>query len=277
MSEDLSAAVGTVPAALASVPHDPAATSGRPLGSAHGPVGPDRFTAAVLHRTSDGGWSRTSLPAADGRPDDVVPTDLERQAIAWDIDCRRARRVAQSVEREAGRHPGLLAVDADGDTVRVLLRVPDLAEWARWRAYFGITVVSELSRPHLLTGEGRRHGVRVSVLGRITGASETATPVLEAVGPVSDGTAPLPDGAVPGGEARTKRLFRLGGITYDLVQPYRDAHGDIWYFQGAQTAEGMPLMSLDGRPERCSLANVAAYVGPLTPVRAAGPGRGARR
>ncbi|OPG05075.1 hypothetical protein B1R27_22815 [Streptomyces sp. GKU 895] len=33
----------------------------------------------------------------------------------------------------------------------------------------------------------------------------------------------------------------------------------------------MPLMSVDGRPERCSLANVAAHLGPLTPVRAVSP------
>ncbi|MET9734025.1 BN159_2729 family protein [Streptomyces sp. NPDC006458] len=244
-----------------------------------------RFTAAVLHRTSDGGWSRTSLPRAGGGCSGTpAPTDLERQALAWDIDCRRARRVARAVESEAGRHPGLLAVEADGDTVRVLLRVPDLAEWGQWRAYFGITVVSELAHPHLLTGEGRRHGVRMSVLGRVAAAPEAAAPASGAAMPASGAAmpasgafAPASDDRATGGEAQAKRLFRLGRTTYDLVLPYRDAHGDIWYFQGAQTADGMPLMSLDGRPERCSLANVAAYAGPLTPVRGTGPDRGTHR
>lgn len=64
------------------------------------------------------------------------------------------------------------------------------------------------------------------------------------------------------------RLFRFGGVTYDLAFPQRDAHGDLWYFQGCRSHDAMPLLSLDGRPERCSLANVAIHLGPLTPVRA---------
>ncbi|MEU8754313.1 BN159_2729 family protein [Streptomyces chartreusis] len=80
--------------------------------------------------------------------------------------------------------------------------------------------------------------------------------------------APAPAFSVPG---PLTHLFRLGGVTYDLALPQRDAQGDVWYFQGCRSHDGMPLMSLDGRPERCSLANLAVHLGPLTPVRAVMP------
>ncbi|MEU9658827.1 BN159_2729 family protein [Streptomyces chartreusis] len=80
--------------------------------------------------------------------------------------------------------------------------------------------------------------------------------------------APVPASSVPGPQTH---LFRLGGVTYDLALPQRDAQGDVWYFQGCRSHDGMPLMSLDGRPERCSLANLAVHLGPLTPVRAVMP------
>ncbi|MEU6303812.1 BN159_2729 family protein [Streptomyces chartreusis] len=81
-------------------------------------------------------------------------------------------------------------------------------------------------------------------------------------------TAPAPASSVPGPQTH---LFRLGGVTYDLALPQRDAQGDVWYFQGCRSHDGMPLMSLDGRPERCSLANLAVHLGPLAPVRAVVP------
>ncbi|MEV5913782.1 BN159_2729 family protein [Streptomyces chartreusis] len=80
--------------------------------------------------------------------------------------------------------------------------------------------------------------------------------------------APDPASSVPGPQTH---LFRLGGVTYDLALPQRDAQGDVWYFQGCRSHDGMPLMSLDGRPERCSLANLAVHLGPLAPVRAVVP------
>ncbi|MGW4752583.1 BN159_2729 family protein [Streptomyces chartreusis] len=81
--------------------------------------------------------------------------------------------------------------------------------------------------------------------------------------------APAPASSAPGPQTH---LFRLGGVTYDLALPQRDAQGDVWYFQGCRRHDGMPLMSLDGRPERCSLANLAVHLGPLAPVRAVMPG-----
>ncbi|MFJ4370533.1 BN159_2729 family protein [Streptomyces chartreusis] len=80
--------------------------------------------------------------------------------------------------------------------------------------------------------------------------------------------APAPASSVPGPQTH---LFRLGGVTYDLALPQRDAQGDVWYFQGCRSHDGMPLMSLDGRPERCSLVNLAVHLGPLAPVRAVVP------
>ncbi|MFB6635677.1 BN159_2729 family protein [Streptomyces chartreusis] len=80
--------------------------------------------------------------------------------------------------------------------------------------------------------------------------------------------APAPASSAPGPQTH---LFRLGGVTYDLAVPQRDAQGDVWYFQGCRSHDGMPLMSLDGRPERCSLANLAVHLGPLAPVRAVVP------
>ncbi|QKZ18317.1 BN159_2729 family protein [Streptomyces chartreusis] len=80
--------------------------------------------------------------------------------------------------------------------------------------------------------------------------------------------APAPASSAPGPQTH---LFRLGGVTYDLALPQRDAQGDVWYFQGCRSHDGMPLMSLDGRPERCSLVNLAVHLGPLAPVRAVVP------
>ncbi|MGW7662210.1 BN159_2729 family protein [Streptomyces sp. NPDC054756] len=191
------------------------------------PVGPGRPPVTVLHRTADGRWSRGPRPL----------TDLERRALAWDASCARARSVARAVERHLAGHAGPSDVRVDGDRVRVALRVDGAECWTRWRAYFHITVVGEGSRPHTLVGEGERDGVRVTV--------------------VAHGAAP---------RRRGRRPFRVGDATYDLAAPLRDAHGDVWYFQGCRRPDGMPLLSLDGRPERCSLANVAAHLGPLSPV-----------
>ncbi|MEQ8144635.1 BN159_2729 family protein, partial [Streptomyces sp. OP7] len=80
-----------------------------------------------------------------------------------------------------------------------------------------------------------------------------------------------PDDPASPRPAGVMRPFLLGGTAYDLALPYRDVHGETWYFQGHRSFDGMPLMSLDGRPERCSLAHVAEYAGPLTPVSESAP------
>ncbi|CCK27108.1 hypothetical protein BN159_2729 [Streptomyces davaonensis JCM 4913] len=227
MNSNLPHVVGVIRAVLESVRPEQATAVAQALDTARLLVDPERTFGAVLHRTPTGGWSRTRSAA----------TDLERQALAWDAACARARSVAHSIEHHLARHQGPSGVRVDGDRVRVLLRVDGPAQWADWRAYLGITVVREGDRPHTVIGEGERGGVRVAVVAR--GAAT---------------------------EHRQPRPFRLDGATYDLTVPQRDAHGDTWYFQGCRNHDGMPLMSIDGRPERCSLANVAAHLGPLTPV-----------
>ncbi|WP_231157124.1 BN159_2729 family protein [Streptomyces sp. CNZ748] len=463
---------------------------------------PHPGTPLAPHGTADGGHPSAS-PA---------PTELERQALAWDAARERARAVARTIEREVGGHPDVRTVWADGDTVHVLLRLePPFTRRPGWCAYFGITASAECTAPHILAGEGSRDGVRVTAAvqpagpAAVPGPADAGRPrpgaegtpgatrpwVAEApgrpasaapgslgghehhsaglgslgvhehivgrggfggleppagdfaghghpvgreeaddheppagrqefgghehpvgredfgdhehpaeredfldhehpaerqdfggrahpapqggfggsedldddgtrpdgqgdpAGPVfrerehqdaydpglrdqehQDGTAPAddvdPDGTGAGGRpdrgaaglgpwtelaasgvlplahlagtghdepddtgagarpdqspwagpegqagpddpasprpAGVMRPFLLGGTAYDLALPYRDVHGETWYFQGQRSFDGMPLMSLDGRPERCSLAHVAEYAGPLTPV-----------
>ncbi|MGW2826809.1 BN159_2729 family protein [Streptomyces sp. NPDC001443] len=235
MNRNVPHAARVIRTVLATVRTEQASALAHALDSACLLVDPERSFGVVLYRTPEGGWSRTGRPV----------TELEQQALDWDAACERAQRVAQDIERHLDDHPGPHAIRVEGDRVRVLLRVDGPAEWARWRTYFGITVVGERTEPHTLTGEGEYDGVRVTV--------------------VALGASTAPQGAADGEE---KRPFRIGETLYDLALPQRDAYGDVWYFQGCRSGDGMPLMSLDGRPERCSLANVAAYLGPLSPVRA---------
>ncbi|WP_405997965.1 BN159_2729 family protein [Streptomyces sp. NBC_00829] len=178
----------------------------------------------------------------------VAATELERAALAWDAVCRRAGRIAVAVERRIGRHPDFQGVHAEGNRVRIVLHIAEPHQWARWRAYFGITDEGEHPLPYVLTGEGHRNGVRLSVVAYDVHPEGHRA----ATGPVA-------------------HLFKLGRNVFDLALPQRDAHGDIWHCRGHRAHDGMPLMSLGARPERCSLANVAAFVGPLTPVRDMAP------
>ncbi|MER5200247.1 BN159_2729 family protein [Streptomyces sp. NPDC002755] len=219
---------------LATVRTEQAAAVAQALDSARLLVDPERSFGVVLYRTPDGGWSRTARPV----------TELERQALTWDTSCERARHVARGIERHLDTHPGPHAVRVEGDRLRVSLRVDGPAQWARWRSYFGIAGVAERTDPHLLTGEGERDGVQVTVvaLSASTSPPESTTEV-------------------------DRHRFRIGETLYDLALPMRDVYGGVWYFEGRRSGDGMPLMALDGRPERCSLANVAVYLGPLSPVR----------
>ncbi|MFC8348999.1 BN159_2729 family protein [Streptomyces sp. NPDC057280] len=238
MNSNLTHAAGVIRAVLGSVPPEQAAAVAHALDCARLLVDPRRPPGALLYRTPGGGWSRFPRPL----------TELERKALDWDAACARARQVAQVIGRHLAGHLNPTDIRVDGDRVRVVLRVDGPTQWTRWRAYFGITIVGEGTRPHTVIGEGMRDGVRMTVVAH--GAAATL--------PSAAPTAPT-------------RPFRMGDRVYDLALPLRDAHGDVWYFQGCRRQDGMPLMSVDGRPERCSLANVAAHLGPLTPVRAVPP------
>ncbi|MFD5266713.1 BN159_2729 family protein [Streptomyces sp. NPDC058335] len=170
------------------------------------------------------------------------PTELEQQALAWDASCERARLVAAAIEQHIGRHPVLQNIETDGDRILVALHITDQAQWAEWRRWFGITHDRERPLPYAVAGDGYRDGVRVSVVAY-----------------------DLPQVRARAAQV-AKRPFQLDGIVYDLARPQRDAEGAVWFFQGQQAQDGMPLLSMDGRPERCTLANIVQQTGPLTAV-----------
>lgn len=191
----------------------------------------------VLRRKPAGGWT-TGAPAPQPEP-----TDLEQQALAWDQACQRAHKVAAGIHKLIGEHPEFQGVQVDGDRVLVSLHITDQSRWAGWRAHFGIRHDGERPLPYAVCGEGYRDGVRVSVVAY-----------------------DLPQ-ARDRANAEAARPFHLDGIVYDLALPQRDAGGEVWFFQGEQAADGMPLLSVDGRPERCRLSSIVDQAGPLTPVR----------
>ncbi|MEV0929981.1 BN159_2729 family protein [Streptomyces phaeochromogenes] len=215
-------------------------------------VDPERTFGLVLHRTPSGAWARV--------PGQL--TELEEQAFAWDHSCERARLVAATIEQHIGGHPDVDSIRADGDCVRVEIRVPDQEQWRRWRAHFGIRRDAEAPLGHAVVGESRHAGVRVSVLAHKLQQTPWSRPVSA---PAGTGPGPGPD---HGREHATQiepapQMYEYEGIVYNLALPQRDAHGDVWYFHGGRTPSGMPLLSLDGRSERCTLANVTSLMGPL--------------
>ncbi|MFJ6896125.1 BN159_2729 family protein [Streptomyces hokutonensis] len=212
------------------------------LDAAHLLVDPERTFGVVLHRAPNGGWTRVT-----GRL-----TELEQQAVAWDRACERARLVAATVCQHIGEHPDVHDIRADGDCVRIELHVADQEQWRRWRAHFGIEHDAQTPLRHAVAGESRHAGVRLSVL---------AVERQRDLGPLPP-TAPTVSAASDSGP-RTHE-YEHEAIVYDLTAPQRDVRGDVWYFRGSRTAGGMPLLSMDGRTERCTLANVAKLLGPLT-------------
>ncbi|MFE9906462.1 BN159_2729 family protein [Streptomyces achromogenes] len=227
MNKNLPHALRVIRTALASSSSDPAAAIAHALDNARLLTDPERSYGPVVDQQPTTGRELT---------------ELEQQALAWDASCERARQVAAGIEQHIGEHPEFTEIHTDGDRVLVALHITEQTQWAEWRRYFGITHEGERPLPYAVCGEGYRDGVRVSVVAY----------------------------DVPQARARAAEIagrpFQLGGIVYDLALPQRDSRGDIWFFQGERTDDGMPLLSLDGRPERCSLANIVAQVGPLTPV-----------
>ncbi|MFC7909010.1 BN159_2729 family protein [Streptomyces nigra] len=224
--------------------HDLAAAIVHSLNSTGLLVDPERSFGTLLHRTADG-WAREHQEHAHDTAADRAPelTELEQQAAAWDASCERARQVADTIRRQIGEHPAFQSVQLDGDRVLVSLHIVDQAhQWAEWRRYFGITLDKETALPYMVAGDGYRDGVRVSVVAYdLPEARKLALRIAKAP-------------------------YEVEGIVYDLALPQRDASGEVWFYQGVRTADGMPLLSVDGRPERCTLANIARLAGPLKPV-----------
>lgn len=236
MNKNLPHALKAARRALASGGTDPAAAVIRALDSEHLLVDPER-SGLVLHRTPAGGWAREHQ-----EHDEQGQTELEAQARAWDATCARARQLAAGIERTLGDHPAFQRVQVDRDAVLVALHITDQAQWPQWRRWFGITHDREVPQPYMVAGDGYRDGVRVTVLAY--DLPEARALALEIA----------------------KRPYEFEGVVYDLALPQRDSAGDVWFYQGVRTSDGMPLLSLAARPERCSLANIVRLAGPLTAV-----------
>jgi hypothetical protein len=216
---------------------DPAAAIAHALDNVRLLVDPER-TGLVLHRAPAGGWTREHQEHG-GQPEQ---TELEAQARAWDATCQRARQLAVAIEQRLGEHPAFQNVQADRDAVLVSLHITDQAQWPQWRKWFGITHDREVPQPYMVAGDGYRDGVRVSVLAyHLPQARALALEIA-------------------------RQPYEIEGVVYDLALPQRDADGDVWFYQGVRTSDGMPMLSMTARPERCSLANLVGQIGPLTPV-----------
>lgn len=200
-------------------------------------VDPEKTFGAVLRRGPEG-W----VPMAPSAPSSAEPTTgLEDQARAWDAACARARELAGAMTTQYAVEPDVTRVTVDGDTVVMSLHITDPARWAAWMATLGLTEEQVTGLDYVSYGRTSWGGVPLSILAY-------DVPELQLA------------------EHRARRPFRYAGVLYDLALPHEDAQRDVWYFQG-ESAEGMPLLSVDGRPERCTLASVVELVGPLLPIR----------
>ncbi|MER8083793.1 BN159_2729 family protein [Streptomyces sp. NPDC094048] len=202
-------------------------------------VDPERTYGTVLRRTPQG-WAPV-VSATQPAPA-VAPTALEQQAADWDAACDRARQLAAVMAATYAAEPDVAGVRADRDTVVISLYVTDLSRWAGWMSTLGITEHQLTGLEYLVCGRTSWDGVPLSVLAYDVPELQLAE------------------------RARARRPYRHAGVLYDLAFPHEDTSGDRWYFQG-ETAEGMPLLSMNGRPERCTLASVVDLVGPLLPIR----------
>ncbi|MFD6425077.1 BN159_2729 family protein [Streptomyces sp. NPDC060198] len=248
MNRNLPATTTLVRQVLAGGGADIAAAIAHALNGAGLLVDPERTYGTVLRRTSAGwapvapatGWA-PSLPTPDAPP----VTDLEREASAWDRACERAQTLATATATKYGAEPEVTRVTVDRDTVVITLHIVERDRWTGWMAALGIAPEQVTVGEYVAYGRTSWDGVPVSVL---------AYDMPE----LSDAPAAAP---------RATRPYRYAGVVYDLALGLRDITGDTWWHHGEETAEGMPLLSQDGRPERCTLAGIVELVGPLTPVR----------
>ncbi|MEU6222291.1 BN159_2729 family protein [Streptomyces sp. NPDC047042] len=248
MNKNLPHAVQVIRTAMTSSGTDPSAAIAHALDMAGLLTNPERTFGAVLQRriaadAARGHQEQSVSPARAQQPQSPVKrTELEEQALVWDESCARAQLIAAGIERQLIEHPAFQSVQVDGDRIQVALHIVQQAEWAAWRRHFGIRHDRETSLPYMVAGDGVRDGVRISVVAYDLSQAQAHA------------------------KAIAKAPFEFEGIVYDLALPQRDGQGDVWFYQGVRTADGMPLLSIDGRPERCTLGNIVRLAGPLTPV-----------
>lgn len=309
MNSNFPHAVGVIRAALESTGADRATAVAHALDTARLLVDPGRSFGVVLHRTPDGGWTPAPRPLTDLERKALAwdASCARARSLAHAIERRLAGHTGPSGVRVDGdRVRVVLRVDGPLPWARwrAYLGVTAVGAGTRPHTVVGegerggvrVTVVAHgatSTTPHAApTSEATPSATAApaatpavalspaapSPVAPPPAAPSPAVPPPAAPSPVAPPptgfplAAPAPAPALassaPGPQTH---LFRLGGVTYDLALPQRDAQGDVWYFQGCRSHDGMPLMSLDGRPERCSLANLAVHLGPLTPVRAVMP------
>ncbi|NEC42224.1 BN159_2729 family protein [Streptomyces sp. SID8016] len=218
---------------------DVASAIGHALDGAGLLVDPERTFGAVLRRTPQG-WAPVA-PATQPAPPE--PTELEQQASDWDAACERAAQLVDVVRATYAVEPDFVGVRADKDTVVISLQIAELSRWAGWMSTLGIVEHQLTSLDYVVCGRTTIGDVPVSVLAY-------DLPEVQLVA-----------------KAKARRPYRHAGLVYDLAVGHKDITGDTWYFHGDYSAEGMPLLSKDGRPERCSLAGVVDMLGPILPVR----------
>ncbi|MFJ2292152.1 BN159_2729 family protein [Streptomyces sp. NPDC087894] len=259
MNKNIPSAVATIRALLDS-DGDVAAAIAHALDGQGLLVDPMKTFGAVLRRTREG-WEpvtptapapTTPAGVADTMPiriidqaaEQLVDDSLEQQARAWDRVCDRARTLAGHMAKQYAAEPDVTRVTADRDTVLVSLHITDADRWARWMTAFGLTDAQlERAGDYAVVGRTTWDGVPLSVL---------AYDVPEVQAHIV---------------AQARRPYVLDGRVYDLALPYKDRDGDVWFHEGELQPEGMPLMRVDGRPERCTLANIVRVAGPLNAVR----------
>ncbi|MFJ2183401.1 BN159_2729 family protein [Streptomyces anulatus] len=239
MNKNLPAATALIRELLAG-DGDVASSIGHALDGAGLLVDPERTFGTVFRRTPQG-WAPVA-PATQPAPPE--PTELEQEASDWDAACQRAAQLVDVVRATYAAELDFVGVRADRDTVVISLQITELSRWAGWMSTLGIVEHQLTGLDYVVCGRTTIGDVPVSVLAY-------DLPELQLVD-----------------QARARRPYRHSGILYDLALPQEDAQRDIWYFQG-ENAEGMPLLSLDGRSERCTLAAIVDLVGPLHPVREA--------
>ncbi|MYR93052.1 MULTISPECIES: BN159_2729 family protein [unclassified Streptomyces] len=246
MNKNLPAAITVVRELLAG-DGDVASTIGHALDGAGLLVDPERTYGMVLRRTPQG-WAPVApasqpAEAEPAEPRLTEPTELEQQASDWDAACERARQLADSARRTYAAEPDFVGVRADGDTVVISLQITELSRWDGWMATLGIVEHQLMTAlDYVVCGRTTIGDVPVSVLAY-------DLPEVQLVA-----------------QAKALRPYRHAGLVYDLAVGQKDITGDTWFFHGDYTAEGMPLLSKDGRPERCSLAAVVDMLGPILPV-----------
>ncbi|MFC8435511.1 BN159_2729 family protein [Streptomyces sp. NPDC057253] len=186
--------------------------------------------------------SAADAALADGmRRRAVLPT-LEDVAVHWDRACLRAGRAVSALNAAYGQHPSVVAVVADGDLVVVVLRVVDLRAWYVWRSALHVRPEEVALCGESCVGTGVHDGVAVRLMGLCVPA------LLESQA------------------ASAAEPYRLWDQVYDLALPHLDNQGHEWRYHGTRAPDGIPLLSVTGRDERCRLTNVVGQMGPLVPV-----------